>query len=199
MKMFRSTILLGVLVGVTLSGCATVMSGTSQGLTIETDPAGATCSVARSGEQIAATSATPSQVMISKGWSALDIECKKNEHLTAKDSLSPTFQPWTLGNILIGGGIGLIIDAASGAMVQYPRSVMLFLVPSRFSSQQERDAYFERKRVDIEAEATRLIAETQKKCASSSCEEIFAGIELKKKQRLADLESQRSAVRVDPS
>lgn len=198
MKFIHSAILLGVLALVTLSGCATIVTGSSQGVTVGTDPTGAICSVARSGEQLAAIGATPGQVTISKGWSALDVDCKKDGHFPAKASLSTSFQPWTLGNILIGGGIGAIIDAASGAMVQYPSSVMLLLVPSQFSSPQERDAYFDEKKAGIEDETTKLITETRNKCESNSCDSEVAGIEERKKQRLADLESKRSEVRVNP-
>jgi hypothetical protein len=37
------------------------------------------------------------------------------------------FQAATLGNILIGGVIGVVVDAASGAMGTYPPSVAVIL------------------------------------------------------------------------
>ena len=197
-KLIFPAILIGVLAAVTLSGCATIVSGPSQGITFNTDPVGATCSVARSGEQLAVISATPGKVTISKGWSPLDVNRNKAGHFPAKASLSTSFQPWTLGNILIGGGLGAIVDAASGAMVQYPSSAMLLLVPSQFSSPQERDAYFDKKKIDIEDETTKLINETRNNCVSPPCDAEIAGIEERKKQRWADLESKRSEVQVNP-
>jgi hypothetical protein len=175
------------------------MSGSSQGVSVDTDPPGATCSVARGGEQLAAIGTTPGQVTISKGFHAVDIDCNKDGHLSSKASLSTSFQPWTLGNILLGGVIGLAIDAATGAMVEYPKSATVLLVPSQFSSTQERDEYFKAKAAGIEEEAAKLIAQTRERCASGSCEAEVAEIEGRKKRRLADLESQRDAVHVNPT
>jgi uncharacterized protein YceK len=196
MRSIRSEVLMGLLTTAALSGCASIMSGTSQGVAVDTDPPGATCSVARSGEQLAAVSATPGQVTVSKGFRALDIDCNKDGHLPSKAELSTSFQPWTLGNVLLGGVIGLVIDAATGAMVEYPKSTTVLLVPARFSSTQERDEFFKTKEGAIEDEANKRVAETRITCASSSCEGLVAQIEERKKQRLADLESRRDAVRV---
>ena len=44
-------------------------------------------------------------------------------------TLSSEFQAMTLGNVLIGGVVGIVVDAASGAAGRYPNSVTLTLAP----------------------------------------------------------------------
>jgi hypothetical protein len=46
-------------------------------------------------------------------------------------------------SILLGGLIGVAIDAGSGAMNDYEPSVTLTLIPSPFGSEAQRDALFE--------------------------------------------------------
>ena len=44
----------------------------------------------------------------------------------------------TFGNILFGGIIGIAVDAASGAMHQYPDSVTITLIPDEFATAEAR-------------------------------------------------------------
>ncbi|HEY6241814.1 MAG TPA: C39 family peptidase [Burkholderiales bacterium] len=135
----------GVWALVFLSGCATIITGTSQGVTVDSDPRGATCSIARGDEQLAAISATPAQVTLSKGWSDLTVDCKKEGHISSKTVVPSSFQPWTLANIL-NGAVGVVVDAASGAITEYPKAIGLLLVPSEFAAAEERDTHFEKKK-----------------------------------------------------
>jgi hypothetical protein len=179
-----------------LSGCATIITGASQGVTVESDPSGATCSVTRGKEQLAAISATPAQVTLSKGWSDLAIDCEKEGHVASKSVVPSSFQPWTLGNILLGGVLGIAIDAASGAITEYPKVITSLLVPSEFASAEERDAYFEGKKAGIESEASKAVDAARNQCQGTACDAAVASIEERKKQRLADLDAQRVSVRL---
>jgi hypothetical protein len=42
---------------------------------------------------------------------------------TQTQTVKAGFDPWTIGNIVIGGGLGAIVDGASGAMFTLPPSV----------------------------------------------------------------------------
>jgi hypothetical protein len=53
------------------------------------------------------------------------VSCSKEGYNPAAQRLESSFTGTTLGNILVGGGIGLIVDAASGANNRYPRTVHL--------------------------------------------------------------------------
>jgi hypothetical protein len=179
-----------------LSGCATIVTGMSQGVTVESDPSGATCSVTRGKEELAAIASTPAQVTLSKGWSDLAVDCTKEGHVASKTVVSSSFQPWTLGNILIGGVVGIVIDAGSGAITEYPKVITSLLVPSEFGSAEERDTYFESKKAGIESEASKEIEAAQARCQGSACDAAVLPIQERKKKRLAELDAQKVAVRV---
>jgi hypothetical protein len=199
-----------VLTLVSLSGCATIVTGANQGVMVESDPSGAACTVARDGTQLAAISTTPNTVIIGKGWSDLALDCKKEGHADSKTSAVSKFQPWALGNILIGGIIGFIVDGATGAITEYPKVVSLLLVPAEFPSEKERDAYFENKKATIEEESTRAIEAARRpfqtargfpptvdeRCETAPCIAAVKPLEERKTQRLAALESQRGSTRV---
>lgn len=92
----------------------------------------------------------------------------------------------------------MIIDSISGAVGEYPKFVTPLLVPSEFSSVQERDAYFERKKAEIESGAARDIEAARKRCEDASPCDAIAAIEKRRSQHLASLGAQRGAVRIKP-
>lgn len=109
------------------SACSTIVTGTSQTIAVNTTPAGASCTVDRNGERIGSVAETPGSVRISKSSKPLEVECREAGYLPATVRRSPDFQPWTVGNVLIGGLLGLGIDAASGAISVYPSNIQLGL------------------------------------------------------------------------
>ncbi|HVQ60827.1 MAG TPA: hypothetical protein VMS53_01955, partial [Burkholderiales bacterium] len=138
------------------------------------------------------------------------LDCKKEGLADSKTAVESKFQPWALGNILLGGIIGFIIDGASGAITEYPKLVTVSLAPSEFSSDQERDAYFEKRKAAIESESAKAIDEARApfqtprgfpptmdaRCEAPPCMAAVKPLEERRTQRLADLEVQRSAARV---
>ncbi len=57
------------------------------------------------------------------------IRCTKTGYQDAVATIPSDFQGWTLGNLLIGGVIGLGVDAATGAMNEYPHSFTVPMYP----------------------------------------------------------------------
>ena len=110
-----------------LPACATVVEGTSDTVTLSTTPAGATCTVDRNGERVAAVSATPGSVRLSKSRHDLNVTCTKDGHQPASTTASSRFTGATFGNVLVGGVVGVVVDAASGANNRYPADVRLDL------------------------------------------------------------------------
>lgn len=105
-----------------LAGCATVMEGTSQSVAVATTPPGAVCTVDRAGTRLGQVAATPGSIHIDKSKNDLTVTCAKPGYQTATVSQTPHFVGTTFGNIILGGGIGAIVDAASGANYIPPRS-----------------------------------------------------------------------------
>jgi hypothetical protein len=114
---------------VALSGCATIMEGTTQSITIATTPPGAHCTVDREGARVGEIGVTPGSIQLNKSGKDLSVTCSKAGFQTATIAQSPDFSGTTFGNIIIGGGIGAIADAASGANYKYPAQINVALAP----------------------------------------------------------------------
>ena len=112
-----------------LSGCATVVSGTSQTVAISSTPQGAYCSVSRGGGQVGAISSTPGNVSVGKSGSALSVTCSKPGYQSATSFANSSFNGWTFGNIVVGGLIGVAVDASTGANFDYPASIDVPMQP----------------------------------------------------------------------
>ncbi len=112
-----------------LPGCATIVEGSNQNLTVSTTPAGAQCAVDRAGTRLGMINPTPGSLRIDKSKNDLTVTCEKDGFRTATVSQTASFGGATFGNILLGGGVGFIVDAASGANYSYPSEVRLDMAP----------------------------------------------------------------------
>jgi hypothetical protein len=141
-------LLCALLLAGSLPACATITSGTSQSLSVLTEPAGATCTVTREDAVLGVVNPTPGTLTVSKSARDMSVRCTRAGHSPGVASVVPQFQVMTAGNILIGGFIGLAVDAASGAMSRYPESVTVALPPEAFATSQARDTYFDERAAD---------------------------------------------------
>ena len=145
-----------VAVIVLLSGCATITTSTNQSLFIDTPKVtGASCKLTDSKEGVWYLPSTPGSATVHKGNGPMNIVCEKEGYETTTVSVDETFQGATLGNILIGGGIGILIDAASGAAQKYPDKAIVWMKPLKWKSQQAQDDWLKAKREYDEKEAAK--------------------------------------------
>ena len=106
-------VIMGVM-AVTLTGCATILSGTTQKITVHTDPQGAH---ARIGHQ---AGRTPVTLTVPKGQDLqLEVTIDRNKRVVP---LRRTFDTVGLLNILFFPGF--IVDAVTGAMMKYEPTVV---------------------------------------------------------------------------
>src|SRR6185369_3446122 len=126
----------------TLGACATVVSGTSQNISVRTEPDGANCRLERAGAVVGIINPTPGTVHVDKSKNDITVICKKEGYEDGISPLPSSFTGATFGNILLGGLIGVAVDAASGANNKYPENAYVILTPSRFASVQARDDHF---------------------------------------------------------
>ena len=110
-----------------LSACATIVNGSSQTVTVSTAPPGATCTVDRMGARIGAIAQTPGSVRLDKSKNDLSVTCSKPGFQTATVTKAPSFGAATFGNIIAGGVVGVVVDAASGANYEYPGDIRVDL------------------------------------------------------------------------
>lgn len=107
-----------------VSGCASIVSGTDQTLTFNSEPDGATVTVA--GKIVGKT---PLSVQIDKGKNQ-SLTFEKEGYKTFTTQLSTTMDGWFWGNIVIGGFLGSTTDGVSGAINEFsPDQYFVTLTP----------------------------------------------------------------------
>ena len=112
-----------------LTGCASVVHGTNQAVTIETLTAdgklieGAECSVANDKAETVALSG--SSALVRRSGGTLNIECKQAGHLPASGQATSRINGGMVGNVVLGGLVGAAIDSGTGAGFNYPSWMQL--------------------------------------------------------------------------
>ena len=190
-----------LLLSFVLGACATIVEGSDQTVTVITEPPGAACTLTRGGETVGAANPTPASITLEKSKDNVSIVCEKEGYFKGTMGLSAGFQAMTIGNVLLGGVVGLVIDAASGAMHEYPESVTIVLAPKSFSAESDRDAFFDRQRTRIEREAAEAAEQLRQSCDEQrqDCESLARTIDEARDAELRELEGQREAARIGAS
>ncbi|WP_207539003.1 hypothetical protein [Sabulicella rubraurantiaca] len=194
--MLRVLALLGLFL---TTACATVTQGTTATIAVTTEPAGATCTVSRDGSPIAVVNPTPGTVTISRSSRDLAVRCERQGFQPAVATAPAGFQPMTMGNLLIGGLIGVAVDAASGAISTYPANVALTLPPGQFGTTEAREAWFATRRREIDQATEARIATARAACpersrgAPTACDMEVSFIEGERAEQLRLLAEQERA------
>lgn len=123
------TVLIGALMLV--SGCSTLTGeGTAQNISVETIERAsgdriidARCDL--SNDEGAWTVLTPGSVMIHRSNKPLSVKCQKTGYIQDYSSVDSKTKANMWGNIIIGGGIGALIDHNNGAAYEYPDVVRI--------------------------------------------------------------------------
>src|SRR5262245_14282593 len=173
------------------SGCATIVKGSSQPVIVKTNPTGASCDLSRQGKTIAVVDATPGTVTVEKSKTDISIRCKKQGHVETNANLPSTFQAWSLGNILLGGLVGIAVDAGSGAINEYQTEILVTLMPERFDSEAGQQAFFDIWQARVRENAERTRKEIRSSCQKDQCEALLMEVEAKTISALAEVETAR--------
>ncbi len=123
--MTRSFIVVLSAASLAVSGCASIVAGSTDPVkVITTPPSSAECSLTN--QRGSWTGTTSSEVIIKRSRTDLNVNCADAATgMQGKQTLVSGVEPWVFGNILIGGLIGLGIDWGTGATYDYPDSVMV--------------------------------------------------------------------------
>ena len=112
------------------TGCASITGTTAQSISVETrDEAsvvsGANCEMTNSkGKWFLST---PGSVQIRRSNDDLIITCQKDGYPPGTASVISETKGAMLANIILGGGIGAIVDHNSGAAYEYPTLVQIIM------------------------------------------------------------------------
>jgi hypothetical protein len=115
-------------VAVAVSGCASIVKGTTESISISTPPTtGAICDLSSS--QGTWQVMSPGVASVEKSKEDIQIRCTKAGWQDAASTIPSNFEGWTVGNIVFGGLIGLGVDAATGAINEYPHTFQVAMTP----------------------------------------------------------------------
>ena len=116
---------------ISLSACSTISNGKNQAVLFSTgDVEGAECLITggRDGA-VRQTVVTPETVRVRRAKAAIDVECSKDDYLTASRRVESKMEGATAGNVLAGGFIGLGVDAMTGSIFKYPDTILIEMTP----------------------------------------------------------------------
>lgn len=117
-----------------LAGCSSVLEGSSQRVTVNTNPIGAECSLSRDGRIIGRIAATPGTLTVEKTKHDIQLACHKDGYQDVVLTNRSGFAAATFGNVMVGGLPGWGVDSASGADNKYQSPLNITLVPDQVSS-----------------------------------------------------------------
>ncbi len=104
---------------VVAGGCSSIIEGRSQQIFVNTNPIGADCGLYRQNLRIATVQNAPGSALVEKTKHDIWVVCVKQGYQTATFYNHSGAAGATVGNIILGGGIGWAIDSASGADNKY--------------------------------------------------------------------------------
>lgn len=134
--MFRNRIAAAA-VALCSSGCASIVSGVYQPISLETRVngvavAGAACTLSSNKGTWFVTS--PASVTVHRGFQDIAVECSKPGLEPSLTTVPSHVRAIAFGNLLFGGLIGVAVDSGDGAAFDYPDLFTIEMVESRQQS-----------------------------------------------------------------
>jgi hypothetical protein len=125
MNLSRAIAAAAVMAG--LAGCA----GSTQTLTLDTDPPGADCSLTRNGLAVGRVNPTPGTVQVQRSTADLAVTCDKDGYRTGTFVNQPHIDGESAGyqGFLMGGMIGAMAIPSTSKGDTYAESVRVTLAP----------------------------------------------------------------------
>lgn len=107
-----------------LSGCASIVSGSTQEIDIRTAPVAKVSCEAVNGRGTYTSNGQPGSMLVKRSQTRLEVSCDSAEY-AGKLSHRAHVEPWFFGNLIIGGLVGLVVDPSTGAMFAYDSSLLV--------------------------------------------------------------------------
>jgi hypothetical protein len=129
--MHKASLLTSATVLIFLSGCASVTGTTGQSISVETRQkngavlSGASCELTNSKGKWFLN--TPGTAAIRRSNDDMIVICNKDGHEPGTAAVVSDTKGMMFGNILLGGGIGAIVDHNTGAAYEYPTLIQIMM------------------------------------------------------------------------
>ena len=130
-KMTRASRGLGIVLALAgLTGCASIVNGTNQVVSVETRAAagsvnGASCKLQNDKGVYYVT--TPGTVTVHRAYGDMVVTCDKSGLPTSVATFKSSTKAMLAGNLIFGGAIGAGVDMASGAAYDYPALLQIMM------------------------------------------------------------------------
>src|SRR5215831_14533276 len=122
-----------IVAGVGVSGCISILEGTSQDINVVTNPGDASCVFERQGMNIGTIAKTPGVLHVRKNKYDITIKCNKPGYQEAyylnHSGVSTSVAANVAVDLLVTAGVSSIVDSATGADNNYDRVVNISLIP----------------------------------------------------------------------
>lgn len=128
--MIKKLFVLFALASIT-SGCASVTGSPNQSVSIQTreqdgkEISGAKCDLTNKRGTWFVT--TPGSVSIHRSNDDMQIICRKDGHENGRAAVVSETKGSMFGNIILGGGIGAIVDHSNGSAYEYPTFIQIVM------------------------------------------------------------------------
>ncbi len=93
------------------TGCASIISGSEQEISLTSQPSGATVTVEPGGQQ----ATTPGTLLLKRKDGPYRLNFTLDGHEPYSVMLTTDMNGWVYGNLILGGIIGFLIDSSTGA------------------------------------------------------------------------------------
>lgn len=103
--------LLAVILAFGLVSCATIMRGTSQSISVNSNPSGARIVVMGMEK-----GTTPAVIKVKRSETNVIVRLQKDGYEPVDIALTRSLSGWVWGNVVFGGVIGLVVDFATGGL-----------------------------------------------------------------------------------
>ena len=129
--MLRSIFTITALAAAVLStGCASIVNGQNQSLSVKTNGAdaevvGAKCTLNSNKGTWYVT--TPGSVTVQRSYNDMMVTCKKDGMEDGTAAVKSSTKAMAFGNILFGGIIGAAVDTSTGAAYDYPDLITIVM------------------------------------------------------------------------
>ena len=182
-----------------VSGCATVIKGTDETISVATEPQGATCTLVREGQTVGVVNPTPGTVEVDRDKDDISVNCVLAEYEDSSEVISSEFTGYTLGNVILGGGVGAVVDAASGANSEYPDSITVLMIPKEFTSEAQRDEIYDKLKARVTERTEKDVEEVYAQCSpdgQKQCDKKVAEMREARDKEIEKLDEKRLAAKV---
>jgi len=138
--MSRTFECLGLALAVLGAGCATLTNKSAHHISVVSDvPADCVLTDSLGPRRFQA----PGIVYAEPKHGPVNLRCETDGYKPFSTTVDTELNDMVLGNILLGGLIGLAIDAGQGNTKRYPDEVHIFMEPAAFATEAERESWLE--------------------------------------------------------